>query len=331
MVTKKLIKTLKIYLSLIFWVLLIFTPNQQTLASPNSKIFVVATVNNKVITNLDIKKKYDFFVRTSHIKIFSESEKLFILNQLVQKLIEENLQSDEAQNFNIFVSDEELNQTLKEIATAQGASIDMVKAYFEQNQIPFEEYKNQIKNQILWKKIVTKTIAPKIQISESEINEMVELQKINIKKINLNLAEIFIPFESSKEEPASLSLAKKLTTEINNGGNFKDIARQFSRSTSSEFEGEIGWVEETGIDPKIYNAIKDIEIGKISNPIRTKDGYYIFKILDKKIVDNLPEKDIEQIKNFIFNKKLKILAKGYLNDLKKKSYIHIDQEKLKLI
>lgn len=300
--------------------------NNFAFANNSEKIFVIANINSQVITNIDLKKRYDFFLRTSNIRP-SKDEKIFILNQLVDKLIEENLEVSAAKELEISVPDEEVEEAIEEIAKAQKANVNAIKAYFTHQKIPYDEYLNQIRNQILWKKIISKEIAPKIKISDSEVKEMFELQGINSIKTSLNLAEIFIPLNNKKGD-SSLILAKKLVTELNNGSNFKEIARQFSKSPSSEFNGEIGWVDSESLDKKIYNQIKDLEIGKISPPIKGKEGYYIFKIIDKKSSESLDEKDIEQAKNQIFNKKLKIQAKSYINQLKKNSYIRIDQDKL---
>jgi peptidyl-prolyl cis-trans isomerase SurA len=315
----KFIKSL-ICKALIF---LAFISGASNVNANNSKIFVVAKVNNQIITNLDLKRRFNFFTRTSNINITSDSEKLFILKQLIQKLIEEKLQVLQAKDLSITVPDEELNKALENISASQGQSTKQIKNFFKKKRISYSEYVDQIKMQLLWKKIINKAVASGIKITESEISEMVELQNMDVKKISLNLAEIFIPFNGKDEEEKSLSLAKKLVDEIDKDGNFKDIARQFSRSASSEFDGEIGWIEQSSLDKRIYAGIENIKIGNISKAIKVADGYYIFKILGKKIVSDIKEGDLKQLKNLIFNKKLKIGAKSYLRDLRKKSYIRI--------
>ena len=65
-----------------------------------------------------------------------------------------------------------------------------------------------------------------------------------------------------------------------------------------------------------------------SGPIKLNDAYYIFKLKDKKIEVKIPEKEENQAKLDIGNKKLKISAKTFLNELRKKSFIEIKQEKL---
>ncbi len=295
-----------------------------------SKIFVVANVDNQVITNLDLQNRYSFFVKTSNIKISSEAEKLFVLNQLTEKLIEEKLQIKNAKDSNIELSDLELTRAVGLVATSQGKNIQQIKSFLRSKNVSYDEYLNQIEAQILYKELVQKLVAPKIKVTKLDIDEMLELQKINIKKTSLNLAEILIPFDKA-QEAESLSLANKLVQEIRNDNNFTDIARQFSKSTSREFDGEIGWVEILSLNSKIYEELNKLEVNQISNPVKISNGYYIFKIIDKKIMEDLAENEESKLKTIIFNQKIQVEARNYLNKLKKATYIKIDQEKLKTL
>ena len=104
----------------IVFVFIGFALNNQRAFSKNSKIFVVANINNQIITNLDLKNRYSFFIKTSNIKISTKSEKLFILNQLLEKLIEESLQLQKAKSLNIKVPAQELEVALESVALSQG-------------------------------------------------------------------------------------------------------------------------------------------------------------------------------------------------------------------
>ncbi len=182
--------------------------------------------------------------------------------------------------------------------------------------------------QLLWSDVVRKAVAPKVKISQSEINELLELRKINTEIDKFFLAEIFIPFDYKNQEDVidSKELAFKLSNDLQNGKNFTSFVKQFSRSPTAEFNGEIGWVGVGDVDRKIYQAISKAKIGDVTNPILMGDGYYIFKVTNKNSFTTLTEQDLEQVKNVIFNKKLQLLAKGYLMNMRKGAYIEIDKK-----
>ena len=87
------------------------------------------------------------------------------------------------------------------------------------------------------------------------------------------------------------------------------------------------------MDPKVYGALKDLKVGEISSPVKVDNGYYIFKVIDKKTGETvaLNEDEESKIRNMIFNEKLKVEAKSHLSNLKKEAYIKIYQDKLELI
>ena len=294
----------------------------QDLLAQNKQITVIAKIDNQIITNVDLEKRYQFFVKTSNIAIKLKEEEKFLKNQLLEKLIEESLQILNAKKLNIILTDLELEKALDEIALLQGLSSNKnLKQKFQKEAINYDEYARQIRAQLLWKKTINKTVAPRIKITQLEIDEAIEVTRINKYKTSFNLAEIFIPFTNNKEQSEALSLMQKLYKEIKNGADFKNIAQQFSQSSSHEFNGEIGWVEESSLNNIILENIKNIKVNDLTKPIKVSNGYYIFKLLGKRSIDSLEENEITEIRQLIFQKKLENAAKSYLNNLKMQSYI----------
>ena len=151
-----------------------FFLNISIASAATPSIFVVANVDNQAITNLDLQNRYNFFTQTSNIKISSKSEKIFLLNKLTEKLIEEKLQLKNAKDSNINLPQEDLGKALEAIAVSQGAkNAKQIEHYFKSKGISYDEYVQQIAVQLLYKELVKKAIAPKVKIMQSDINEMI--------------------------------------------------------------------------------------------------------------------------------------------------------------
>lgn len=299
-------------------------------AGINSKVFVLAKVNNQVITNTDLIDRYRFFLSLSKVTIDSESEKHLILNQLLQKMIDEELQINEAANLNLNADDEEINKAAERMTIDQNTTLPQLKKFFNANHISYNNFIKQVRSQLLWSKIISKAVAPKIKINESEIRESLELRKIKSNEQKLLLAEIYIPITNNlNSKNYAKELSEKLVREIRNGKDFKSIAKQFPIGSGEDNGGEIGWMSKNDLDIKVYKAIEKLKINEISDPILIKDGYYIFKILDKKNINTMKDEDINQIKNIIFNQRLEVEAKSYLMELRKSSFIEINKENIK--
>lgn len=296
------------------------------------QIFPLAKVGNHIITNFDLTDRLQFIIAISDLKISSAAERKLLARQVLDKMIDEELQSQEAAKLKITLSDEELDAAIANIASNQGRSVDQLRVVFKKEGISYEHYRVFISGQILWNKFIKQVLVPQIKVSDAEIAEYLESRKINNSAFRLKLAEIYIPFDykTSQGKLDAEKLIAKLRDELMIKDNFANLATQFSRSATAEFGGEIGWIEKVDIDPKIYESINALEVGKISNVLRSKDGYYIFKILDKETVSALQAEDIAKVKSHIMNNKLQVVAKAYLFDLHKNSFIEINQKNLNL-
>jgi peptidyl-prolyl cis-trans isomerase SurA len=158
----------------------------------------------------------------------------------------------------------------------------------------------------------------KAKVTEVEIKEFFEENKFDINVKKFFLAEIFIPkLENTKE------LAEKLVLELRNGADFNAIVQQFSRGLNVENNGELGWLASSDLDKKIYNILLKVNKGGYSDAIALADGFHIFKVLDVKTETHIAARDMDAARNAIFAKKLQSLAKGYLLDLRKKSFIEL--------
>ncbi len=313
---------------LIFITFLISLNFTNSFASSNQPVFVIAKVNNQAITNIDLINRYNLVLKISKIKFTNRQERQIVLNQILQKMIDEELQIKEAKIIGAVLEQKKLDQLIVKIAKSWHQNPKHINKFFTRNSLSYNSFLKQMQAQLLWSEVIRKAIAQKVKINQSDIDELLELRKINANIEKFFLAEIFIPNNYNNQEDAisSKALASKLFNELKNGGNFNNFVKQFSRSPTAEFDGEIGWVGDGDVDEKIYQEVMKTKVGNITNPILMADGYYLFKVSDKNSFSSLTPQDLEQVRNIIFNKKLQLLAKGYLMDLRKNAYIEIDKK-----
>jgi peptidyl-prolyl cis-trans isomerase SurA len=283
---------------------------------------IIAKINNRAITKSELNDRYNFVIITSKINIKNTQDKKILESQILDKMIDEELIRQEAKNLKIESNASELMEAIDEIAFQQKKNSQQLKFFFLNQGLSFENYLKQVESEILWSKIISEVLRSKVKVSEVEIKEFFEQQKFNISVKKFLIAEILI---SNNQSPIkdNLLLAKKLVEELRNGANFKSILQNFSTGGFDEHEGEIGWVWQSDIDAKIYDAIFKLTKNSYSDPVLLSDGYHIFKILDVKTDTKVEDQDLISARNIIFSRKLQITAKGYLMDVRRKSFIEI--------
>lgn len=312
---------LKFFLPLFFFVTNSFAALQES-------NFVIAKINNKIITNLDLTDRYRFVTLFSKMSNISSTDRKNLLSQIVDKMIDEELIRQEAENLKITVTADEIHDAVELMALHQKQNAVAFKFSLFKHGISFENYAKQVESELLWSKIIIEVLKPKVKITDVETKEFFEQQKFNINVRKFYIAEIFIPQNEGVLNGAN-SLAKKLVSELRSGANFKNMVKQFSRdSLSVEHDGEIGWVSNNDIDPKIYQEIAKLKKGGYSDPVFLSDGYYIFKLIDSKTETKIEDRDLNAARNNIFMHKLQSLAKGYLMDLRKRAFVEVNRDKI---
>jgi peptidyl-prolyl cis-trans isomerase SurA len=305
----------------------LFESNSSVLnpSGPNffgQKDFIVAKINNKAITNSELIERYHIVIITSRIQTHSKEEKKLLLSEILDKMIDEELIRQEAQNLKIFTTAAEIGDTIDILALQQKKNATQLKIFFLNRGLSFDSYLKQVEAEILWSKIISEVLRTRIIVTESEVKEFFEQQKFNIDVKRFYIAEVLISLTGINSQNAG-KFADKIAIELKQGADFKNIVRQFSAGVNPDNNGEIGWVSQSDIDEKIYRAISQLKKGEYCDPVFLPDGYHIFKLLNVKFETKIADHDLKIARDAIFIRKLQTAAKGYLMDIRKKAFVEI--------
>tara|TARA_B100001063_G_scaffold30773_1_gene23768 strand:- start:118 stop:1350 length:1233 start_codon:yes stop_codon:yes gene_type:complete len=318
-----MIKKIK-YIFLIFFLIANFNEN---LKSQDIQAIAVI-VNDEVISRYDVNQRVRLILVTSGIPATEENVKR-IEEQAIKALIDEKIQIQEAIKLEVPDSPDEINLMLDNIAKGNQTTAEGILESITSQGVNSETLLSQIKSELLWNKIVRGRFGSYINISDEEVNIIYDRTIQNINNSQYDISEIFIGFEDESEEKEAKELTERLTEQLKNEIAFEPVAQQFSQAPSSGQGGFIGWVSEGQLDPDIISNIKNLEIGSVSNPIKTVNGYYIIKLNGKSeeggknpmknqydlisvsfdIVDKIMAKDFSE--NFISCKRLDGLLENY--------------------
>ncbi len=290
--------------------------------------YIIARINRRAITSIDLADRYLFSILISKIKATSNQDRDLITNQLLKKMIDEELINQEAGHLKIEAAQSEIEELLDHVATQHGKNSAQFKEFLLRNKISFENYSKQIESEILWSKIISELLKPKIKITEVELKEFFEQNKFDVDVKKISLSEILISTSGKNSLESDFQLAKKLQTELSRGvADFRNVVKQFSDAINSEHGGEVGWVSKFDIDPKIYSEISKLHKGEYSEPILLADGYHVFRLNDSRTEIKIPDQSMREAQDVIRARKLQNMARGYLMDLRKKSFIEVDDRK----
>ncbi len=288
--------------------ILIFTTIVQA-----SNIFIKTTVNDQIITNFDIKKESEYLkILNPNLSNLNQNQILLLAkNSLINEIIKKK---EFGRIFDINEDNNLVNEYLKNLYTKLNFDneLDFKNSLMDKNNYNLDEIKEKIKIEILWNEFIYLKYKNQVKINKTVLVKKIE-DMSNEERIEYLLSEIVF---KKKNEEINL-LIKKIQTSINEIG-FNNTANIYSISESSKFGGKIGWVSESNLSQSIFNSLKKINEGQLTDVLQIGNSFIILKIekkRSKKVTINKNEELNKMIK-FETNKQLNQFSQIYFNKAK---------------
>jgi len=238
---------------------------------------IAAVVNDEMISLYDLKARIALVAAFSGFDNTPETQKR-LAPQILQQLVNERIRLQEAKRLNLKAKEGEINNEKSELESQAKIKPGNLMKSLKDNGINPETILQQFKAKIVWSKLVNRKFGRTIQISDEEVDEVINEIKHNKGKPEYLISEILLLTDSAQKAEESSNLATRLVQKILDGANFSTITRNFSQSSSAQNGGNLGWnrIGELGVD--LAPVVQSLKPGQISNPIQTLDGIYIIKL-----------------------------------------------------
>ena len=247
---------------------------------------IVATVNSDVITQSQLNKKVGEIksqLRAQKTQIPSDD----ILNRKVlESMILQQIQLQIAKRKGIKINDEQLTRTIENIAQQNGVDIQQFRVLLEKEGYSFSYFREQIRNEMIIAQLQKQEVTNRVQVSAQEVDNQIALiqDQITINE-EYHLGHIFISVPESatvEQITAAQQTAEKTVSQIRFGADFEQTAITVSNGQNALKGGDIGWQKKAALAPAVVQTIEKLQIGGVSNPIRSSSGFHIFKLIEKR-------------------------------------------------
>jgi len=178
--------------------------------------------------------------------------------------------------------------------------------------------------------IDTEEIAQSIEFSPLDVEQY---YKENIERFRSNeerkSSHILISFDDEVIEDAAQEQSKDILLRIKGGESFEELAQEFSDDSGSATNGgDLGWAEPGLFVSEFDQVLYALEIGEISDPVKTQFGYHIIRLDDvkegrKKEFAEIEEELTEEYSQLLAEDRLYDLAEQ-LDDLALQAYNELD-------
>ena len=296
----------KIFVFLLF----IFISN---ISFANQNVYIVLTVDDQIITNVDIEKEANYLLILN--PNLTKLEKNKILEIAKKNLINENIKKKEIKKFFLDEKKESFDKDLfvnflKKLGINE---FQLEQILYQRKSYLLNEVKEKLKTEIFWNDLIYLKFNNQVRIDEKKLLEKINNLK-NTERKEYLLSEII--FEKKMDQNLN-ELKTKIENSISEIG-FGNTANIYSISESAKFGGNIGWIPENNLSKLINEKIKNKNKNEYSDLIQIGNNYMILLVEDTRYTKLEINKDVELRKMIEFerNKLLNQFSKIYFNKTK---------------
>ncbi|MEZ5710686.1 MAG: peptidylprolyl isomerase [Blastomonas sp.] len=240
-----------------------------------------AVVNNEIITGTDIDQRLALILAANETPV-PEAEVARLRLQILRNLIDETLQIQEAAANEIEITDAEVNQSYARVAAENFRQPpEALDSYLVRVGSSPNSLKRQIKGEMAWQRLLGRNVTPFVNVSEEEVNEI--LERLNAAKgtEEYRLGEIYLSSNPQTQEEVFQN-AQQIIQQLQAGGSFLAYARQFSEASTASVGGDLGWIRLEQLPQSLGTAARQLAVGQLAGPIQIPGGFSIIYLIDKR-------------------------------------------------
>ncbi len=284
---------------------------------------VVATVNDEAIFLSDLRQRATpFLPRLAEVP--TETERLSrlkgIYSEILGVLIDEELLKQLAQELNIVVTSQDVEQFIDNIRMQNNLSAEQFWAAVEAEGMTEAQYRKDLRRQIMRFKVTNERVRSRVNITEEEVRRRYQ-QRAREKgtEIRFHVADIVVPVEG-ESSATNVAAAKDTAQQIRDSltpGNFAERAAELGG-------GDLGWLSQEDLASEMATVLLRTDEGEITQPVRVASGFHILYVQERRVGQDFPS--YEDMKDEIMREMLDAAMlrqeQIFLDELRRKAVIN---------
>jgi len=258
----------------------------QVVDEVNNLLSIVAIVNDEPITMMDLDARLRLIIISSNLPNNLETRKN-LSGQVLQSLISERLQHQEAKKLGIRVTDQEVKNNIRFIEQQNNMEENQLIQRLFNSGVPKSALPIRLKSNLIMQKLLQNIIRPKVIINNNEVDNEYNNLLANNGKMEYQFSEISFKFSSLSKKEDIILIAKQIRKKIIEENNFEIIGKRIQENGTGIYKKN-DWKLTNKINKDIFLKINDLEQNKVSELVITNTEVSIIKV-DGKREFKIPE------------------------------------------
>lgn len=247
---------------------------------------IAAVVDNDVVTQTELDRRLRAVMRKLSARPGLMPPAELLRRQVLERMVLERLQLQMAERRGIRIDDLTLNETMRKIARRNNLSLQEFRDRLVNSGIDYAEFREQVRNEVIIDKLQERVIDRKVRVSDQEIEDFIASQsgalnsdvEYRIGHILIALPEGATPDEVKAARDKAMAIRERLLE----GEDFAQLAASESDGQKALEGGDLGWRKANQLPSIFARDITKLDVGDISEPIRSPSGFHIIKLQDRR-------------------------------------------------
>jgi len=244
---------------------------------------IVVVVNEDVITKTMMDNRIEDFRKQLALSKISRVDPETLKKQVLERMIRDTIQLQQAKQLGITVDDLTLNRVLEQLAKSNSMSLEAFRDTIEAEGMNYTRFREQTRDELIIKQLQQRVVASKINVSDQEVQQYIDQnESLDSSKITYHLRHILIATpESATPEDIENARGKAdfVYRQIQSGANFEDIAIKESSGRNALQGGDLGDRKANELPQLFVDAVADLSPGETSKPVRSASGFHLLQLV----------------------------------------------------
>mgnify|MGYP006288582217 CR=1 FL=1 len=293
---------------------------------------VVAVVNDDIIRLRELNQALapiERQIRSEGLSAEETQKQLFEARERVlDELIKETLADQQIADTGIQVDESDVDAAIEQIKSRNYYTDEDLRQALQMQGMTMEQYRGEIKSQMLRSRLVNRKIKSKIVITDEDIRRY---YKAHPEKyggtVKYKLRNILMQYPEIGGREAKAGVKEEMGSvldQLKQGASFEKMARRYSEAGNASDGGELGKFDIDDLSGKLKPVIRELEAGEFSDIVETEQGFQIFYVQDIVKTDPEPlEKVSDKIENTLYEQRVNEKYNAWIQSLREDAHIRI--------
>lgn len=264
---------------------------------------IVAVVNDGVVLRSELTSQTKAIVDRLKESGQALPPESVLEEQILERLIVNQLQLQRAERMGIRVSDEILNNALADVARRNQIPFEELPQVMQAQGLSYSTYRQDMREQLIMDQLRQVEVFRRINVTDRELQQCLARNADSFganAEFNLSHILIGVPGTATAAQfRAAEEKANQLYAQLTNGADFSALAIANSDSETSLEGGALGWRSGTQIPTLFIEAVREMADGDVAPPIRSGSGYNLIRLNETRGITGRSEIEQTQVRHIL--------------------------------